>query len=168
MSTMRYGDGVEDTEPRWLDDQEFRAWLGYRRMRLALDAAINRDMARDSGLSEPDYDVLSNLSSTAGHRWRMSDLGKRMLWSKSRLSHHISRMEQRGLVRREGVDGDGRGASVVLTRRGLAAIVAAAPHHVGSVRDRFIDLLTREEIRVLGDIAEKVLARLGSSLEGPR
>ena len=160
MSTMRYRGAVTDGV-RWLNDDEFRAWLGYRRMRRVLDLAINRDMALDSGLSEPDYDVLSNLSSTEGRRLRMTDLGAELLWSKSRLSHHITRMEQRGLVRREGVDGDGRGAIVALTDAGLRAIEAAAPQHVESVRRHFIDLLTEDEIRTLGDLTDKVLERLG-------
>src|SRR3990170_5172321 len=131
--------------PRWLDDREFRAWLGYRRMRLLLDAQINRDMAVDSGLSEADYDVLSNLSPREGRRWRMNELGARVLWSKSRLSHQISRMEERGLVRREDVEHDGRGAFIVLTKKGVRAIEAAAPLHVESVRRHFIDLLTEAE-----------------------
>jgi DNA-binding MarR family transcriptional regulator len=150
------------TNPRWLDDLEFRAWLGYRRMRLLLDARINRDMSVDSGLSEADYDVLSNLSAREGRRWRMNELGARMLWSKSRLSHQISRMEERGLVRREDVEHDGRGAFIVLTKQGLRAIEAAAPLHVESVRGHFIDLLTDNEKRTLGDIAQKVLDHLGA------
>ena len=156
---MRYADWVAD-QPRWLDEDEFRAWLGYRRMRRVLDLEINRDMALHSGLSEPDYDVLSNLSSAPGHRLRMSDLGRELLWSKSRLSHHITRMEKRGQVRREGVDDDARGARVVLTDEGARVIEAAAPSHVESVRRHFIDLLTDEEIRALGVITGKVLDHL--------
>jgi DNA-binding MarR family transcriptional regulator len=130
---------------------------------LLLAAEINRDLDRDSGLSEPDYDVLSNLSASEGRRRRISELGKRMLWSKSRLSHHITRMERRGLVRREDVASDGRGAFVVLTEDGMRAIEAAAPSHVESVRRHFIDLLTKDEIRALGDIASKVLDHLGAA-----
>ncbi|WP_049569092.1 MarR family winged helix-turn-helix transcriptional regulator [Nonomuraea sp. SBT364] len=147
-------------EPRWLDDAEFRAWIGYRRMRLLLDAQISRDLMRDSGLSDPDYDVLSALTSTDDQRWRLTKLADRMLWSKSRLSRHISRMEQRGLVRREESEGDARGAMVVLTDGGLRAIREAAPAHVESVRRHFIDLLSEEQIRTLATIAETVLARL--------
>ncbi|MFI6919521.1 MarR family winged helix-turn-helix transcriptional regulator [Nonomuraea spiralis] len=147
-------------EPRWLDDAEFRAWIGYRRMRLLLDAQVSRDLMRDSGLSAPDYDVLSALTSTPDHRWRLTRLADRMLWSKSRLSRHISRMEQRGLVRREGFEGDGRGAVVVLTEGGLRAIREAAPDHVESVRRNFIDLLSREQVEVLATIAETVLDHL--------
>ncbi|HEX4818103.1 MAG TPA: MarR family winged helix-turn-helix transcriptional regulator [Nonomuraea sp.] len=147
-------------EVRWLDDAEYRAWIGYRRMRLLLDLRIARDLADDSGLSEPDYDVLSNLSSTTDRRQRLNALAARMLWSKSRLSHHITRMERRGLVVREECADDARGAFVVLTEQGMRTIKEAAPAHVESVRTHFIDLLTDEEIETLGDITERVLARL--------
>ncbi len=157
-------------EPRWLSDAEYRAWIGYRRMRLLLDAQIARDLARDSQLSPADYDVLSNLSEEDGRRFRLSALAAHMLWSKSRLSRHLSRMEERGLVVREDSPGDGRGAEIVLTDKGLRAIVKAAPDHVESVRKHFIDLLAPDELRVLGDIAEKVLAALpegGDDLRHP-
>lgn len=146
--------------PRWLDPTEDRAWRGYRRMHALLDLQIARDLARDSCLSEPDYDVLSNLSETEGHRWRLNDLAARMLWSKSRVSHHITRMEQRGLVTREECAEDARGAVVVLTPQGLAAIEEAAPDHVGSVRRHFIDLLSRQQIETLADLTETVVRHL--------
>ncbi|MER5418579.1 MarR family winged helix-turn-helix transcriptional regulator [Streptosporangium roseum] len=147
-------------DPRWLDEREFRAWLGYRRMRLLLDAQIVRDLNRDSGLSDPDYDVLSALSSSKDRRWRLNQLAAHMLWSKSRLSRHISRMEERGLVTREECAADARGADIVLTDGGMRAIEAAAPDHVESVRRHLIDLLTTEQIETLGDIADTVLAHL--------
>ena len=148
--------------PRWLDPAEDRAWRGYRRMRALLDLQVNRDLARDAGLSEPDYDVLSNLSETEGHRWRVSDLAARMLWSRSRLSHHLTRMQQRGLVTREDCPEDGRGAVVVLTDGGLRAIQAAAPDHVASVRRHFIDLLSADQVAALGDIADTVHTHLAT------
>ncbi len=144
-------------EPKWLTDNEFRAWIGYRRMRLLLDAEVARDLLRDSGLSAADYDVLSALEAAEEHRARLTALATRMLWSKSRLSRHIGRMEERGLVVR--VE-DGRWTDVVLTEEGEQALVEAAPKHVESVREHFIDLLTEEQLRVLGDVAETVLARL--------
>ncbi|MEY9934308.1 DNA-binding MarR family transcriptional regulator [Catenulispora sp. GP43] len=147
------------TEPRWLDDAEMRAWLAYRRMRLLLSAEINRDLAKEAGLSEADYDVLSNLTASDDRR-RLSELAARMQWSKSRLSHHITRMEQRGLVRREEVDGDARGSLVVLTPQGRRTIEQAAPGHVASVRRHLLDRLSAEQIRVLGEIGEEVLGPL--------
>ena len=79
----------------WLSAEEARAWLGYRRMHALLDLQISRDLARDSGLSEADYDVLSTLSESPEQMLRLGDLAAHMLWSKSRLSHHITRMQQR-------------------------------------------------------------------------
>jgi DNA-binding MarR family transcriptional regulator len=145
---------------RWLDDAEMRAWLGYRRLRLLLDLQVARDLADDSGLSEADYDVLSSLSGTEARRERLSELAAHMHWSKSRLSHHLTRMQQRGLVTREDHPSDGRGAVILLTDAGWQAIRDAAPHHVESVRRHFIDRLTDEQIRVLGDIAEAVVEHL--------
>lgn len=144
-------------EPRWLDDAEMRAWLAYRRMHLLLNAEINRDLARQAGLSEPDYDVLSNLTAS-GDRRRLSELAAHMQWSKSRLSHHIDRMEQRGLVRREDCASDARGAFACLTRQGLRAIQAAAPDHVESIRRHLIDLLSDEQLAALAGISETVIA----------
>ena len=146
---------------RWLNEAEMRAWLGYRRMFLLLNAQVNRDLARDSGLSEPDYDVLSNLAEAPDQRGRLSELAARMLWSQSRLSHHISRMEQRGLVTREDCETDARGSVVVLTKQGQRTLEKAAPQHVESVRKHIIDQLSPKQIQALGDIAETVVDHLG-------
>jgi DNA-binding MarR family transcriptional regulator len=147
-------------EPRWLTEPEDRAWRGYRRMRTLLDLQLGRDLMRESGLSEADYDVLSGLSETQGHRMRLSELAAQMLWSKSRLSHHITRMQQRGLVRREECEGDARGSVIVLTDAGWQTIVDAAPGHVTSVRRHMIDLLTEEEIEALASLSHRVVGHL--------
>ncbi|HLQ57188.1 MAG TPA: MarR family transcriptional regulator [Streptosporangiaceae bacterium] len=149
-------------DPRWLTDAEYRAWIGYRRMRARLDLQLARDLARDSGLSEPDYDVLSTVSEAEQHQMRLSELAARMLWSRSRLSHHITRMEQRGLVAREECADDARGTVVVLTRAGWRAIEAAAQGHVASVRRHFIDLLTSDQVDALAAITQAVLDHLAS------
>jgi DNA-binding MarR family transcriptional regulator len=147
-------------EPRWLNDGEFRAWIGYRRMRALLDLQLARRLAADQGLSEPDYDVLTSLSDADDRRIRLSEMAERMLWSKSRLSHHVTRMQQRGLVTREECATDGRGAFIVLTDQGMATLRAAAPGHVSAVREHFIDLMTEEQVRVLGEITGTVLEHL--------
>ena len=149
--------------PKWLTREEDAAWRGYRRMRLLLDLQIARDLANDSGLSEADYDVLSTLSETAGHRVRLGDLAAHMLWSTSRLSHHTSRMQQRGLVVREECLDDGRGSGVVLTEEGMATIRAAAPDHVASVRRHLIDLLTPGERAALTSLSNRVVERLAGA-----
>jgi DNA-binding MarR family transcriptional regulator len=132
-------------------------------MRTLLDLQIARDLAKDSSLSDADYDVLSNLSESEQPMLRLSDLAAHLRWSKSRLSHHVTRMQQRGLVARQDCPSDGRGALLTLTGAGWQAITAAAPPHVESVRSHFIDLLSAEQIRVLGDLAETVLSHLGST-----
>jgi DNA-binding MarR family transcriptional regulator len=129
-------------------------------MRARLDLQLGRELTDTSGLSESDYDVLSAVSEAEGHRCRLKELAASMLWSPSRLSHHIARMEQRGLVRREGCDSDGRGAVIVLTPHGWRTIQRAAPGHVESVRRHLIDLLSPEEIKTLGVIGEKVVGHL--------
>jgi DNA-binding MarR family transcriptional regulator len=152
---------------RWLSKKEERAWRGYRRMRALLDLQITRDLSRDSGLSDTDYDVLSTLTEIPGRTWRATELARRLLWSTSRLSHHLARMEDRGLVLRSDCVDDGRGASVSLTEKGWTAMKEAGPHHVTSVRRHLFDLLTPSEIRALEAISTKVIEHLSGDLEGP-
>lgn len=155
------------SETRWLTRSEDRAWRGYRRMRALLDLRVNRDLGQDTGLSEADYDVLSNVSESPDRALRVSELAARMLWTSTRVSHHVRRMERRGLVARSDCADDARGAVVVLTEEGWRAIVEAAPDHVRSVRENFVDLLTPEQVQTLGDIAEVVIEHLADSGRTP-
>lgn len=147
-------------EVEWLDEEEARAWRGYLRMNTVLLAELNRDLQRDSGLSGADYDVLVILSEDPSQRLRLRDLGAQLLWEKSRLSHHITRMESRGLVRRAECSSDARGAFVVMTDQGRRAIEAAAPLHVANVRRHFFDQLSPAQVRSLAEAAESVLEGL--------
>lgn len=153
---------------RWLDEREDRAWRGYRRMRRLLDLELARQLTQDAGLSEADYDVLSDLSETPQGRLRLRELADRMLWSRSRLSHHLTRMQQRGLVTREECADDARGSVVVLTPAGRQAIGSAAPGHVAAVRRHLIDLLTPAEIEALGALTHRVVDHLGRRAPHPR
>lgn len=147
-------------ESLWLDETEARAWMRYRRMKGLLDLQVARDLAADSGLSDADYDVLSTLGETQGQDWRLRALAERLLWSPSRLAHHLSRMERRELISRQPRPNDALGASINLSDNGRQAIDAAAPRHVRSVRKHFVDLLTREQLVALSEIADIVLAHL--------
>ena len=150
-----------------LDPTEERAWRAYRRMFTLLEATLTRELTETTGLSMADYTVLSNLVEVEGRRWRLTELADYMQWSQSRLSHQIKRMEARGLVMREQVADDGRGAHVVLTRSGLHAIAAAAPTHVAGVRRHMIDLLTPRQLETLGDIGQIVVDKLTEVGETP-
>lgn len=154
-------------EPRWLDENQEAAWRAYRRMRALLDLTISRALAVDSGLSDADYDVLSNLSESENGRQRLKVLADRMLWSETRLSHQIRRMQDRDLVARRRAQGDGRGIVVELTDEGRGVLDRAAPDHVETVRQAFIDLLTPEQTRVLRTIAETVIDYLGDRAGPP-
>jgi DNA-binding MarR family transcriptional regulator len=111
----------------------------------------------------PDYQVLSTLSEAEDHRRRLTELAFRMQWSASRLSHHVTRMEQRGLVTRAECSDDLRVAYVVLTDAGWEAIKAAAPDHVASVRRHLIDLLSPAELDAMTSIGEKVAVHFGEN-----
>ncbi|HSJ85177.1 MAG TPA: MarR family transcriptional regulator [Acidimicrobiia bacterium] len=152
---------------RWFDENEERAWRAYRRMFTLLEARLGRELAEETGLSMSEYTVLSNLAEATQRRWRVTVLADYMQWSQSRLSHQLTRMEERGLVRREQVRGDARGAYVVLTKRGLRAIAAATPAHLSGVRRHMIDLLTPEQLATLGDIGDIVVGHLSESEPEP-
>jgi DNA-binding MarR family transcriptional regulator len=134
-----------DKEPRWLSDEEQRAWRVHLDANRLLLHQLERDL-QPFGLTMNDYEILVNLSESDDHRMRMSDLAAATLQSKSRLSHQITRMEKAGLVRRENCESDKRGLFAVLTEQGWKTMREVAPHHVASVRRHFVDLLPPEAL----------------------
>ena len=145
---------------RWLDDREQAAWRGYLRMQAKLQAELHRRLQEESGLSIADFDVLVTLTDRSDERVRVLELATSLEWEKSRLSHHLARMQRRGLIAREECDDDGRGNFVVLTAQGRAAIEQAAPGHVESVRELVFDTLTDDDVDALVRITGTVGARL--------
>ncbi|MCQ0008180.1 MarR family winged helix-turn-helix transcriptional regulator [Actinomadura madurae] len=140
---------------RWLSPDEERAWRAFRRMMIAVQTGTARDLSR-AGLSEPDYEALSTLSERPDHAGTLHEQAAKMGWSRSRLSRHATRMEARGLIRREPDPDDGRGCILVLTEHGLDTLTDAAPAHLESVRHHFIDRLAPEDLTALEHIASKV------------
>ncbi|KIR63407.1 MULTISPECIES: MarR family winged helix-turn-helix transcriptional regulator [Micromonospora] len=145
------------TGTRWLDDDQQRAWRAYLRMQAELSARLGRQLQADSGLSFADYGVLVQLAEAPDGRLRPFALQRDLQWEQSRLSHHLGRMQRRGLVDREECPQDARGAFVVLTAAGRAAIEAAAPAHVDTVRRLVFDQLDPDEVRALERIATRVV-----------
>lgn len=150
------------TRTKWLTDSEQRAWRNLSLMQLQLVALLGRELAAD-GLSYQDYLVLATLSDQPGGQMRLHELGSVLGWEKSRVSHHMTRMEARGLVVRTKCATDQRGWFVVLTDEGRAASAAAAPAHVAIVRRHFVDLLTADQLATLDTIARTVLEHLPAS-----
>jgi DNA-binding MarR family transcriptional regulator len=147
----------------WLTEEQQRAWRAHLRLQTRLTAALNRQLQSDSGLSLPDYEVLVRLTDAPAGRLRPYELQQALEWEQSRLSHHLGRMQRRGLVTREECGGDGRGAYVVLTNVGRNAITAAAPGHVDTVRRLFFDHLTPEQVATLADVNTQVLDGLDAT-----
>ena len=144
----------------WLTAEQEQVWRRWLRLNVMLPAALHRELQADAGLSLPDFDVLVHLTDSPAGRVRVSDLAHALQWEKSRVSHHVTRMQGRGLVCREECPDDARGAFVVVTPAGRAAIERAAPGHVRTVRDLIFDQLTDAELEDLDAITRKVLARL--------
>lgn len=142
----------------WLSDDEQAVWRSWLRAFVLIDAQLNRQLLRESELSQADYAVLVNLSESPDGRLRGFALAQGMQWEKSRLSHHLTRMEKRGLIVRQECPTDGRGAFVVLTPQGRDRIVAAAPRHVAEVRKWFFDQLTPAQVAALGEASAALVA----------
>lgn len=155
------------TTTRWLDDAERRAWRGWIDVQAELTARINRHLQATSGLSIADYEILVVLTDpdAPDHALRMFEIGERVKWEKSRVSKQVSRMEARGLVVRRNCADDRRGAFVELTDAGKAAIEAAAPAHVDLVRELFLDGLSDDQVRALGDITSAIRSRLDAATD---
>lgn len=147
------------TDTPWLDDAEQAAWRsvvrGTNRLLNLLDVELKAE-----GLSHDDYGVLVALSEADGERLRMSELADAVVESRSRLSHHIGRMEKRGLVERSSCPDDRRGSWAALTTDGRSAIERLAPHHVAGVRRWFLDHLDAEELATLAAVFTRVDAAI--------
>jgi DNA-binding MarR family transcriptional regulator len=145
---------------RWLTEDEQRAWRGLLQMTSQLNARMNRQLQDDYGVSLADYDVLVALSEAPEGRLRVFEIAGALAWEQSRVSHQLARMQRRGLVARQECQADARGAFVVLTEAGRAAIERAAPAHVETVRELVFDGLSRDQLAALTAITSRVLDRL--------
>lgn len=163
VSTIPPYDGRVEHEIPWLADEQEQVWRRWLAVNALLPATLHRELQADAGLSLPDFDVLVRLTDAPDGRVRVNDLAQALQWEKSRVSHHVTRMERRGLIRREECPEDARGAFVVMTPGGRAAIERAAPGHVRTVRRLVFDQLTPDEVETLSSITRKVLARLEAS-----
>ena len=115
---------------------------------------------QESGLSPGDYHVLLALKEADGTRLRSSELAATIQWERSRLSHHLGRMEQRGLIRRDDCATDSRGAEVSLTENGSAAFRRASAPHLRAIKKHFVDALTPEQLEALGDVLQSLQLHL--------
>ena len=155
------------SEVRWLTVEEERVWRRWLTLNARLSATLQRELQDDAGLSMPDFEVLVHLTDSPEGRVRVTDLARLMQWERSRVSHHVTRMERRRLVQRVECAEDGRGAFVVITPPGRSAIEQAAPGHVNMVRRLIFDALSPEEVDAFATIIEKMLGQLDNQYARP-
>ena len=143
---------------RWLTAEEQRCWRLLLSACQSLFGSVDAQLLRDAGLPHGYYEVLVHLSEAPGRALRMSQLAAASTFSKSRLSHAVARLEERGWVVRRDCPTDRRGQIAELTDAGYAVLAAAAPGHVEQVRKSLIDALTPEQIAQLSQISEAIIA----------
>ncbi|MEO8816170.1 MAG: MarR family winged helix-turn-helix transcriptional regulator [Mycobacterium sp.] len=148
------------TDEPCLRAEEQRAWRSFVAMRQKLDRHLERHLQRDFGLSASDFEILVNLSESPSGRMRAFELGEATQWEKSRMSHHLSRMEKRGLIRR--VAHGARYPEIVLTAAGRNAIEASAPVNAARVRKLFVDVLGPERLTLIGQASDDVVAAIAA------
>src|SRR3954447_15428966 len=132
--------------PRWLNAEERDAWLGLLGVSLLLPALLDSQLQRDAGLSTFEYLVLAMLSEAPDRALQLKTLARLSNGSLSRLSHTVTRLQNRGWVRRETSPHDGRATVAVLTDAGYAKVVETAPGHVELVRRVVFDSLRPADI----------------------
>ena len=152
---------MTNREAPWLDHGQQRVWRQWVRVATSLPTALDHQLQADSGLTHGDYEVLVRLSEAPEGRLRIAVLADALAWERSRLSHQLRRMEQRGLVTRAECREDGRGAFAVLTNEGRDRIELAAPGHVRAVRELFFDHLDAAGLAALDEVTSGVLERMG-------
>lgn len=145
-------------------DAEWDVWRAFARMRWQLDRALSERLEANAGISTPDYVVLLVLFEAPERRLRAARIAGLIAWEKSRLSHQLTRMEQRGLVRREECEDDLRGKWVVLTNDGRRAVLKAMRDHNRAIREYFFDVLDDEEKAVLQRLSDRVLGAIDPAI----
>ena len=148
------------TTTRWLDGAEQRSWRRFLEAQQRLTDRLDRELRATHDLGLDDYEVLVYLSESSDGRLRMSELADQLLHSRSRLTYRVDRLVRSGLVRREQCPDDKRGTFAVLTDAGRALLIDAAPTHVEGVRTHLVDTMSSAEFEQLGEIMERVAAKL--------
>jgi DNA-binding MarR family transcriptional regulator len=139
---------------------ELATWRALLDTTTELRRVLGAQLVQESSLSPADYQVLLALSEAEGRRLRSSELASTIDWERSRLSHHLARMERRGLIRRDGCPTDNRGAEVLLTEDGATMFRGATAPHMRAIKKHFADALTPEQFEALADILRALRGHL--------
>jgi DNA-binding MarR family transcriptional regulator len=151
------------TDDRWLTPDQLRAWRKLIAVVELLPGALESQLRRDADLSHFEYFTMAMLSEAPERTLRMTALASLTNSTLARLSHVVSRLEQRGFVRREPCPQDRRATNAALTSQGWATIIATAPGHVATARQNVIDPLTATDVVDLDRIMGRILGALDPS-----
>jgi len=143
---------------------ELAIWRALVDTTAELRRILGAQLLQESSLSPADYQVLLALSEADGRRLRSSELAATIDWERSRLSHHLGRMERRGLIRRDDCATDSRGAEVSLTDDGARMFRGATAPHMRAIKKHFADALTPEQFEALADILQALQNHLHPDL----
>src|SRR5258705_7746436 len=133
---------------------ELVTWRALVDTTAELRSILGAQLLQETSLSPADYQVLLALSEADGRRLRSSELAATIDWERSRLSHHLARMERRGLIRRDDCATDSRGAEVCITDDGAGMFRGATAPHMRAIKQHFADALTREQFEALADVLQ--------------
>lgn len=148
---------------RRMTSGELAVWRSLLDTTTELRRILGADL-QETGLSPADYQVLLALSEAEGRRLRSSELAETIDWERSRLSHHLGRMERRRLIRRDGCATDSRGAEVTLSGEGARVFRRATAPHMRAIKKRFADALAPEQFEALAGILRALQTHLHPDL----
>jgi DNA-binding MarR family transcriptional regulator len=141
--------------------EELRIWRNYIETAETLRTLLEGRLQSESSLSSADYRVLLALSEADRRTLRSAELAQLIGWQRSRLSHHLGRMEKRGLVRRAPCADDVHGVDVRLTDLGAESFRRGSLPHLRDVRELFVDALSPEQLVQVDEFTEALRRHLG-------
>lgn len=144
-----------------IDAEQLRIWRNYIETAEVLRGRLESRMQSDSALSSGDYHVLLALTESADRALRSSELADSIGWERSRLSHHLGRMEKRDLIRRERTEDDSRGSRIVLTEGGAAAFRRGSVPHLKAIQELFLEALSAPQLAHVEQMTESLREHLG-------
>ena len=154
---------MTDTRARWLDQDQQHTWRAFLVGQTLLNDRLDDELRESFGIGINEYEVLVRLSEADGHALRMSTLADAMRFSRSRITHTITRMEDAGWVSRCKSGDDGRGIVAQLTEQGYALLVDAAPTHVTGVRAHLVDIVDADDFAAMGRVMDAVVDKLSAA-----
>lgn len=140
--------------------EEWDLWDTWMRAQRLLVQEIDRGLQRDFGISKAEFSVLVTLRKAPGHQMRVGDLAESLAWEKSRVSHQLTRMENRGFVARTESGASGRRTGIKMTPQGLRAVKSATRGHADNIRRFFFDPLTSEQAAAIRAWSEQTIDRI--------